>query len=206
MDPACLEAFLLRDFTHKKDPRRKLDDFRMEILAKYPYQKGQSIFKGLDHGHIENLLRQVIKQAQNQQNPMTPLLSDSVQSKQIDIDLTTSERPQEVNKELVQDKGAQEIVSLISQVPVLNPESLSAKICNAAEDHALKDLNDSYTPIDHLNTMIQKIESLKTRIVRLTTIKSRRWHDSYRFKFRAAIDSSQDFLSLEMEKTVEQII
>lgn len=89
---------------------------------------------------------------------------------------------------------------------VLNPESPSAKIFNAAEDHALKDFIDPYTPIDHLNTMIRKIESLKTRIVRLATIKPRRWHDSYRFKFRDAIDSSQEFLSLEMDKTVEQII
>jgi hypothetical protein len=121
---------------------------------------------------------------------MTPHLSDSVQSKQIDIDLTTSERPQEVNKELVQDKGTQEIVSLISQVPVLNPESSSPKIFNAADDHALTENIESYTPIDHLNTLILKIESLKTRIVRLSTIKLRRWHDAYRFKFREAIDSS----------------
>jgi hypothetical protein len=190
VDPACLEAFLLNDFTISKDPKRKLDDFRKEILAKYPYQKGTSIFRGLENRQIESVLRKVIKQAQKQQNPMTPRLKNSVQSKLIEINLTGSERPQEVKKEIVQNIGTQETVSMISQVSVLNPESPSAKIFNAAEDHALKDFIDPYTPIDHLNTMILKIESLKTRIVRLTTIKPRRWHDAYRFKFREAIDSS----------------
>jgi len=63
VDSACLEAFLLSDFTLNKDPKRKLDDFRKEILAKYPYQKGQSVFRGLDHRQIESVLRKVIKQA-----------------------------------------------------------------------------------------------------------------------------------------------
>ena len=127
-----------------------------------------------------------------------------MQSKLIEINLTTgSERAQEVKKEAVQTIGIQETVSMISQASVLNPESPCYKICNGAEDHALKDFIDPYTPIDHLNTMIRKIEVLKTKITRLATIKPRRWHDSYRFKFRDAIDSSQEFLCLEMEKTVD---
>ena len=95
---------------------------------------------------------------------------------------------------------------MISQASVLNPESPCSKIFNAAGEHALIDFIDPYTPIDHLNTMIRKIESLKTRIIRLATIKPRRWHESHRFKFKDAIDSSQEFLCLEMEKTVDQII
>ena len=63
VDPACLETFLVKDSTLNKEPKRKLDDLRKEILAKYPYQKGQSIFRGLDNRQIENVLRKVIKQA-----------------------------------------------------------------------------------------------------------------------------------------------
>lgn len=63
MDPTCLETYLLSDPSINKEPKRKLDELRKEILANYPYQKGQSIFRGLDQKQVESVLRKVLKQA-----------------------------------------------------------------------------------------------------------------------------------------------
>ena len=61
MDPACLETFLVSDPNLNKEPKRKLEELRKEILANYPYQKGQSIFRGLDQKQVESVLRKVLK-------------------------------------------------------------------------------------------------------------------------------------------------